>query len=202
VHGFAFNSSVLWDPERWGRYPTSEPDKSQVSQPYHITTPFFIAHQLLLYAYRRVAEYVVAHTSVLASSPPLPCIVDYQSTSTRYATVVYFLARRLDRRRHACPEQPAFIRAFRAAQRCRCVVTVRQISAMKAASSSCPVCQCQVAGAISVLVVHVLQVGLLVSWARGPSVAGQILVTRRGSMIAARPPPSFPLGGFLSKPYC
>jgi hypothetical protein len=48
VHGFAFNSSVLWDPERWGRYPTSEPDKSQVSQPYHITTPFFIAHQLLL----------------------------------------------------------------------------------------------------------------------------------------------------------
>ena len=33
VHGFAFNSSVLWDPERWGRYPTSEPDKSQVSQP-------------------------------------------------------------------------------------------------------------------------------------------------------------------------
>ena len=32
VHGFAFNSSVLWDPERWGRYPTSEPDKSQVSQ--------------------------------------------------------------------------------------------------------------------------------------------------------------------------
>jgi putative beta-1,4-xylosyltransferase IRX9 len=31
VHGFAFNSSVLWDPERWGRYPTSEPDKSQVS---------------------------------------------------------------------------------------------------------------------------------------------------------------------------
>jgi hypothetical protein len=77
VHGFAFNSSVLWDPERWGRYPTSEPDKSQVSQPYHITTPFFIAHQLLLlYAYRRVAEYVMAHTSVLAASP-LPCIVDY-----------------------------------------------------------------------------------------------------------------------------
>jgi putative beta-1,4-xylosyltransferase IRX9 len=32
VHGFAFNSSVLWDPERWGRYPTSEPDKSQVRQ--------------------------------------------------------------------------------------------------------------------------------------------------------------------------
>lgn len=31
AHGFAFNSSVLWDPERWGRYPTSEPDKSQVS---------------------------------------------------------------------------------------------------------------------------------------------------------------------------
>ncbi|KAG8063859.1 hypothetical protein GUJ93_ZPchr0003g17629 [Zizania palustris] len=31
VHGFAFNSSVLWDPERWGRYPTSEPDKSQDS---------------------------------------------------------------------------------------------------------------------------------------------------------------------------
>lgn len=35
VHGFAFNSSVLWDPERWGRYPTSEPDKSQVS---HLST--------------------------------------------------------------------------------------------------------------------------------------------------------------------
>jgi hypothetical protein len=140
VHGFAFNSSVLWDPERWGRYPTSEPDKSQVSQPYHITTPFFIAHQLLLlYAYRRVAEYVVAHTSVLASSPPLPCIVDYQSTSTRYATVVYFLARRLDRRRHACPEQPAFIRAFRAAQRCRRDAWLRlgNFPAMKAAS--CPV---------------------------------------------------------------
>ena len=32
AHGFAFNSSVLWDPERWGRYPTSEPDKSQVSR--------------------------------------------------------------------------------------------------------------------------------------------------------------------------
>ncbi|KAG8096439.1 hypothetical protein GUJ93_ZPchr0013g33842 [Zizania palustris] len=31
VHGFAFNSSVLWDPERWGRYPTSEPDRSQDS---------------------------------------------------------------------------------------------------------------------------------------------------------------------------
>jgi putative beta-1,4-xylosyltransferase IRX9 len=31
LHGFAFNSSVLWDPERWGRYPTTEPDKSQVS---------------------------------------------------------------------------------------------------------------------------------------------------------------------------
>lgn len=31
VRGFAFNSSVLWDPERWGRYPTSEPDKSQDS---------------------------------------------------------------------------------------------------------------------------------------------------------------------------
>lgn len=35
VHGFAFNSSVLWDPERWGRYPTSEPDKSQVSRRNH-----------------------------------------------------------------------------------------------------------------------------------------------------------------------
>jgi hypothetical protein len=38
VHGFAFNSSVLWDPERWGRYPTSEPDKSQVSR--HLITLF------------------------------------------------------------------------------------------------------------------------------------------------------------------
>lgn len=28
--GFAFNSSILWDPERWGR-PTSLPDTSQVS---------------------------------------------------------------------------------------------------------------------------------------------------------------------------
>jgi Glycosyltransferase family 43 len=27
--GFAFNSSILWDPERWGR-PTSLPDTSQV----------------------------------------------------------------------------------------------------------------------------------------------------------------------------
>lgn len=34
VHGFAFNSSVLWDPERWGRYPTSEPDKSQDSMKF------------------------------------------------------------------------------------------------------------------------------------------------------------------------
>jgi hypothetical protein len=30
VSGFAFNSSILWDPERWGR-PTSLPDTSQVS---------------------------------------------------------------------------------------------------------------------------------------------------------------------------
>jgi hypothetical protein len=29
VSGFAFNSSILWDPERWGR-PTSLPDTSQV----------------------------------------------------------------------------------------------------------------------------------------------------------------------------
>ncbi|GJN08205.1 hypothetical protein PR202_ga26100 [Eleusine coracana subsp. coracana] len=34
VNGFAFNSSVLWDPERWGRYPTSEPDKSQDSMKF------------------------------------------------------------------------------------------------------------------------------------------------------------------------
>ena len=32
VSGFAFNSSILWDPERWGR-PTSLPDTSQVSPP-------------------------------------------------------------------------------------------------------------------------------------------------------------------------
>jgi len=30
VSGFAFNSSILWDPERWGR-PTSLPDTSQDS---------------------------------------------------------------------------------------------------------------------------------------------------------------------------
>ncbi|MQM16812.1 hypothetical protein Taro_049774 [Colocasia esculenta] len=30
VSGFAFNSSILWDPERWGR-PTSLPDISQDS---------------------------------------------------------------------------------------------------------------------------------------------------------------------------
>jgi putative beta-1,4-xylosyltransferase IRX9 len=30
VSGFAFNSSILWDPERWGR-PTSLPDTSQVN---------------------------------------------------------------------------------------------------------------------------------------------------------------------------
>lgn len=29
ISGFGFNSSILWDPERWGR-PTSEPDTSQV----------------------------------------------------------------------------------------------------------------------------------------------------------------------------
>lgn len=41
VHGFAFNSSVLWDPERWGRYPTSEPDKSQVSVTHPSRTYYF-----------------------------------------------------------------------------------------------------------------------------------------------------------------
>jgi putative beta-1,4-xylosyltransferase IRX9 len=29
ISGFGFNSSILWDPERWGR-PTSQPDTSQV----------------------------------------------------------------------------------------------------------------------------------------------------------------------------
>lgn len=49
VHGFAFNSSVLWDPERWGRYPTSEPDKSQVSQPFSFhfspTATYYSTHR-------------------------------------------------------------------------------------------------------------------------------------------------------------
>lgn len=31
ISGFAFNSSILWDPERWGRA-TSVPDTSQVCQ--------------------------------------------------------------------------------------------------------------------------------------------------------------------------
>uniref|UniRef100_A0A0A9D0R5 Glycosyltransferases n=1 Tax=Arundo donax TaxID=35708 RepID=A0A0A9D0R5_ARUDO len=30
VHGFAFSSHLLWDPARWDRFPTSEPDQSQV----------------------------------------------------------------------------------------------------------------------------------------------------------------------------
>lgn len=30
ISAFAFNSTILWDPERWGR-PTSVPDTSQVS---------------------------------------------------------------------------------------------------------------------------------------------------------------------------
>jgi len=30
VHGFAFASDLLWDPARWDRFPTSEPDQSQV----------------------------------------------------------------------------------------------------------------------------------------------------------------------------
>ncbi|KAL5678427.1 hypothetical protein ACJX0J_014558, partial [Zea mays] len=29
VHGFAFASDLLWDPSRWDRFPTSEPDQSQ-----------------------------------------------------------------------------------------------------------------------------------------------------------------------------
>lgn len=40
--GFAFNSSILWDPERWGR-PTSLPDTSQVS-----LVTFFIFLLLLI----------------------------------------------------------------------------------------------------------------------------------------------------------
>ncbi|TVU37095.1 hypothetical protein EJB05_10386 [Eragrostis curvula] len=31
VHGFAFCSDLLWDPARWDRFPTSEPDQSQDS---------------------------------------------------------------------------------------------------------------------------------------------------------------------------
>ncbi|KAL6598715.1 hypothetical protein ACP70R_005065 [Stipagrostis hirtigluma subsp. patula] len=31
VHGFAFSSDLLWDPARWDRFPTSEPDHSQDS---------------------------------------------------------------------------------------------------------------------------------------------------------------------------
>ncbi|CAD6222299.1 unnamed protein product [Miscanthus lutarioriparius] len=31
VHGFAFASDLLWDPARWDRFPTSEPDQSQDS---------------------------------------------------------------------------------------------------------------------------------------------------------------------------
>lgn len=31
VHGFAFASDLLWDPSRWDRFPTSEPDQSQDS---------------------------------------------------------------------------------------------------------------------------------------------------------------------------
>jgi hypothetical protein len=31
MRGFAFGSSLLWDPRRWDRFPVSEPDVSQVS---------------------------------------------------------------------------------------------------------------------------------------------------------------------------
>jgi len=31
VHGFAFASDLLWDPARWDRFPTTEPDQSQDS---------------------------------------------------------------------------------------------------------------------------------------------------------------------------
>lgn len=31
VHGFAFATDLLWDPARWDRFPTSEPDQSQDS---------------------------------------------------------------------------------------------------------------------------------------------------------------------------
>ncbi|TKW36682.1 hypothetical protein SEVIR_2G455700v4 [Setaria viridis] len=48
VHGFAFASHLLWDPARWDRFPTSEPDQSQDSikfvqrllvEDYNETTP-------------------------------------------------------------------------------------------------------------------------------------------------------------------
>ncbi|XP_062180731.1 probable beta-1,4-xylosyltransferase GT43A isoform X2 [Phragmites australis] len=43
VSGFAFNSSILWDPERWGR-PTSLPDTSQGTD----STPITLIHLFLL----------------------------------------------------------------------------------------------------------------------------------------------------------
>uniref|UniRef100_A0A0D3FH48 Glycosyltransferases n=1 Tax=Oryza barthii TaxID=65489 RepID=A0A0D3FH48_9ORYZ len=73
VHGFAFNSSVLWDPERWGRYPTSEPDKSQDSVKF--------VQQVVLEDYSKVrgipsdcSEVMVWHvnTTPLPSSQPSP----------------------------------------------------------------------------------------------------------------------------------
>nr|CAB3459068.1 unnamed protein product [Digitaria exilis] len=52
VHGFAFASDLLWDPARWDRFPTSEPDQSQdsvkflqrlVVEDYNKTTPVILA---------------------------------------------------------------------------------------------------------------------------------------------------------------
>ncbi|XP_062215965.1 probable glucuronosyltransferase Os03g0287800 [Phragmites australis] len=66
VHGFAFNSSVLWDPERWGRYPASEPDKSQDSMKF--------VQQVVLEDYSKVkgipsdcSEVMVWHVDTAAS---------------------------------------------------------------------------------------------------------------------------------------
>ncbi|KAF0903920.1 hypothetical protein E2562_030062 [Oryza meyeriana var. granulata] len=74
IHGFAFNSSVLWDPERWGRYPTSEPDKSQDSVKF--------VQQVVLEDYSKVraipsdcSEVMVWHvntTPLPSSSQPSP----------------------------------------------------------------------------------------------------------------------------------
>ncbi|CAN6186320.1 unnamed protein product [Urochloa humidicola] len=43
--GFAFSSDLLWDPARWDRFPTSEPDHSQDS--------FDFVHRLLLHDFNK-----------------------------------------------------------------------------------------------------------------------------------------------------
>jgi hypothetical protein len=63
VTGFAFASHLLWDPARWDRFPTSEPDQSQDSikfvqrllvEDYNETTPIIPACSSQVMAWRLV----------------------------------------------------------------------------------------------------------------------------------------------------